>query len=119
MTERIIGAAIDVHRGLGPGLLESVYEKCLWLELVERGLFVERQKPVNITYQGRDMGRAFRIDLLVEDTVIVELKSVSALEPVHTAQLLTYLKLSGYKLGLLINFNVPFLRLGIRRLIVD
>lgn len=104
---------------LGRAYSNPFTEKCLWIELVERGIFVERQKPVNITYQGRDMGRAFRIDLLVEDKVIVELKSVSALEPVHTAQVLTYLKLSGYKLGLLINFNVQFLRLGIRRLIVD
>ncbi len=116
LTERIIGAAIDVHRVLGPGLLESAYEACLYYELVKRGLSVERQKPVTLTYDEVSLDCAYRIDLLVEGAVVVEVKSVAKLDSVHEAQLLSYLKLSRKTVGLLINFNVKLLaRDGIRR----
>ena len=117
LTREIIAAAIDVHRELGPGLLESAYETCLALELAERGIEVERQRVLPLTYKGLRIDCGFRIDLLVEDQVIVELKSVQAIAPVHEAQLLSYLKLSGLQAGLLINFNVTLLRDGIRRLV--
>lgn len=115
ISEQIIGAAIAVHRALGPGLLESAYEACLEYELVNRGLKVERQKALPVQYHNVDLDCGYRLDLLVEDSVIVELKSVDRLEPIHDAQLLTYLKLGGWKLGLLINFNVPLLKHGIHR----
>lgn len=114
LTAEIIGAAIEVHRHLGPGLLESAYEECLCRELSLRGIGVERQKPLPVAYKGQELDCGFRIDLLVED-VVVELKSVEELLPVHEAQLLTYLKLSGKQIGLIINFNVPVLKQGIRR----
>jgi GxxExxY protein len=117
ITEAIIGAAIQVHKTLGPGLLESAYEACLAYELVQRGLKIERQKPLPVIYQSVNLDCGYRLDLLVEDSVIVELKSVDHLEPIHDAQLLTYLKLSGIKVGLLINFNVMQLKLGIHRLV--
>ncbi len=117
ITEGIIGAAIDVHRELGPGLLESAYEACLVYELMEHGFTVERQKSLPITYKGKQVNCGYRIDLLVEGQVIVESKAVDRLEPIHDAQLLSYLKLSGYKVGLLINFNVKVLKDGIRRLV--
>ena len=116
ITEAVIGAAIAVHRELGPGLLESTYEACLAYELVERGLAVERQKELPVTYRGVSLDCGYRIDLLVEKEVVVELKAVEGREPIHEAQLLSYLKLSGCKLGLLINFNVRVLTDGIRRL---
>lgn len=119
ITERIIGAAIDVHRELGPGLLESTYEACLVFELLERNLQVERQKALPVRYRGLQIDCGYRIDLLVEGKVIVELKAVQALEPIHDAQLLSYLRLSHREVGLLINFNVQQLRLGIRRLVND
>lgn len=118
VTEAIIGASIDVHRELGPGLLESTYEACLAYELVQRGLKVERQKPLPVVYKGLKLDIGYRVDLLVEDRVIVELKAVDRLEPVHEAQLLSYLRLSGCKVGLLINFNVRVLRDGLKRLIL-
>lgn len=117
VTEAIIGAAIAVHRELGPGLLESAYEACLAYELAERGLAVERQKELPINYRGITVDCGYRIDLLVEGIVIVELKAVERLDPIHEAQLLSYLKLSGCRAGLLINFNVRLLKNGVRRLV--
>jgi GxxExxY protein len=118
-SNEIIGAAIAVHRALGPGLLESTYEACLVYELTQRGLRVERQKELPVRYQGVRLDCGYRIDLLVEDAIIVELKAVDKLEPIHEAQLLSYLKLSGIKIGLLINFNVEFLKQGIKRRVLD
>lgn len=117
ITEAIIGAAIEVHRELGPGLLESTYEACLAYELIERGLRIERQKILPVKYRGVNLDCGYRIDLLVEDFAIVELKVVEKLEAIHEAQLLSYLKLSGAPIGLLLNFNVIELRRGIRRLV--
>lgn len=117
ITESIIGAAIEVHRELGPGLLESTYEACLAYELMERGLKVERQKALPVKYREIQLDCGYRIDLLVEDSVIVELKAVERLEAIHEAQLLSYLKLSRAPIGLLLNFNVMELRRGIRRLV--
>ena len=117
ITDIIIRAAIAVHRELGPGLLESAYEACLVYELMQHGLSVERQKSVPVTYRGVKIDCGYRIDLLVEDKVVVELKAVERLEPIHEAQLLSYLKLSGYQIGLLINFNVRMLKQGIKRLV--
>jgi GxxExxY protein len=117
LTEVIIGAAIAVHRELGPGLLESTNEACLVHELRERGLEVEQQKLLAIHYRGIRIDCAYRIDLLVEDRVIVELKAIDQVLPIHEAQILSYLRLSGYKLGLLINFNVTLLKDGVRRFI--
>jgi len=119
ITEKIIGAAIAVHRALGPGLLESAYEACLAFELVDREMSVERQKALPVVYRGVNVDCGYRIDLLVENVVIVELKAVERLDPIHEAQLLSYLKLSGCKVGLLINFNVKILKTGIRRFIND
>jgi GxxExxY protein len=117
ITESIISAAIAVHRELGPGLLESAYESCLVYELLQQGLTVERQKALPVTYRGVKIDCGYRIDLVVEDAVIVELKAVESIEPIHEAQLLSYLKISGYQLGLLINFNVRMLKQGIKRLV--
>lgn len=119
VTEQIIGAAIEVHSALGPGLLESAYEACLAHELTQRGLRVERQRPVPVVYKGVELDCGYRIDLLVEDAVVVELKAVEAFLPVHEAQVISYLKLSGHHVGLLINFNVVRLRDGLRRLVHD
>ncbi len=116
LTGKIIGAAIEVHRNLGPGLLESAYEVCLAYELHLKNLKVERQQLLPIVYKGVKLNCDYRIDLLVEDEVIIEIKSVKDLAPVHEAQLLSYLKLRGGGRGLLINFNVPLLKDGIRRL---
>lgn len=118
VTHEVIGAAIAVHRELGPGLLESSYEACLALELAERQVPFDRQWEVPVVYRGRPMGCGYRADFLVDEQVIVELKSVAQMAPIHDAQLLTYLKLSGLHLGLLINFNVGVLREGIRRLVL-
>ena len=117
ITEAVIGAAMAVHRELGPGLLESTYEACLAFEPGQRGLRVERQKALPVRYRGVNLDCGYRIDLLVEDHVVVELKVVERLEPVHEAQLLSYLKLSGSPVGLLLNFNTTKLRNGIRRLV--
>ena len=117
ITSQIIGAAMNVHRQLGPGLLESAYEACLAFELIERGLTIERQKALPIIYRDIRLDCGYRIDMLVEDAVIVELKAVEKLESIHQAQLISYLRLSGHKLGLLINFNVKVLKNGIRRLV--
>jgi len=117
LSNGIIGAAIEVHRALGPGLLESAYEECLCHELNLRRLSFERQKPLPITYKGVKLDCGYRVDLLIESLVLVELKTVNRIEPVHEAQLLTYLKLTNLWLGLLINFNVPVLKDGIRRIV--
>jgi GxxExxY protein len=116
ITEAIIGAAINVHRALGPGLLESAYEACLAYDLTEAGWTVEKQKALPLIYRGLSMDCGYRLDLLVDGKVVVEVKSVEALAPIHQAQLLSYLKLSGCKLGLIINFNVTLLKHGIMRL---
>ena len=118
LTEKIIGAAIEVHRILGPGMLESIYEECLCRELTLRSIPFERQRPIPIAYKGAPLDGNYRLDLLVAGAVVVEIKSVASLVPIYEAQLLTYLKLGGWKLGLLINFNVPVLKEGIRRRIL-
>lgn len=118
LTNRIIAAAIEVHRNMGPGLIESVYEVCLCHELAEQKLCYERQKEIMLTYKGIALDSSCRLDLVVEGKVVLELKSVEQIHPVHEAQLLTYLKLSGIKIGLLINFNSRLLKDGIRRFIV-
>ena len=116
LSEKIIGCAIQVHKSLGPGLLESAYEECLFYELKQLGLFVEKQKPLPLIYRDVKLDIGYRLDLLVKKKVIVELKSVEALNDVHIAQMITYLKLSGCKLGLLINFNVLRLVDGLKRI---
>jgi len=118
ITESIIGAAITVHRELGPGLLESAYEACLAYELAKSGLAVERQKALPVKYKGVTVDCGYRLDLYAEDKVILELKAVEKLEPIHEAQVLSYLKLSGSKVGLLINFNVKVLKSGVRRFVL-
>ncbi len=115
ITERIIGCAITVHRALGPGLLESTYEVCLVHELKKAGLQVERQIVLPVVYDNIKLDAGYQLDVLVEDSVILELKSVASLLPIHEAQLLTYLKLADKRLGLLINFNVTVLKNGIKR----
>ena len=117
ITKGIIGAAIQVHNALGPGLLESAYEACLAFELGRRQMRVEHQKPLPLIYEQVKLDCGYRIDLLVEGSVIVEIKSVAAVAPIHEAQVITYLKLSGCKVALLINFNVPVLKDGIRRFV--
>ena len=112
----VIDAGIKVHKALGPGLLESTYEQCLAYELSERGLAVRRQIPLPITYGKLKLDAAYRIDMLVAEAVIVEAKSIEVLLPVHQAQLVTYLKLSGHRLGFLLNFNVPLFKQGTRRI---
>ena len=119
LTEGIIGAAIEVHQAIGPGLLESAYEECLCKELSLRQIPFERQKPLPLEYKGSKLECGYRVDLLVANTVVVEVKSVETLLPIHEAQLLTYLRLGGWKIGLLINFNVPLLKQGIRRRVLD
>ncbi len=118
LTEKILGTAVAVHRQLGPGQLESTPEACLEFELQDRGLKVERQKPLPVHYREVHVDCGYRIDLLVEDRVILELKAVDHLHPVHEAQLLSYLKLSGRHLGLLLNFNIPRLKEGIKRMVI-
>ena len=115
ISEIIIGKAIEVHRALGPGLLESAYQECLYHELINEGLKVEKEKPMPIIYKDIKLDHGYRLDLLVENKVVIEIKTVDTLIDVHTAQILTYLKLGDYKLGLLINFNVPLLKEGIKR----
>jgi GxxExxY protein len=117
ITKRIIGFAIEVHRALGPGLLESAYEECLCYELAQQGLPFSRQVPLPVRYKNVRLDCGYRMDLLVDDLVIVELKAVDRLSPIHEAQLLTYLKLAGKRVGLLINFNVPILKQGLKRIV--
>ena len=118
ISDKIIGAAIEVHKELGPGLLESVYEACLYHELKKQGVSVDCQVDLPIIYKGEITNKTYRIDMLVENCVIVELKSVDTINPIHEAQLLTYMKLLNINLGLLINFNVDILIKGIRRRIL-
>lgn len=117
LSEKIIGAAIRVHRELGPGLLESAYEACLAYELRDSGLLVESQKPLPVVYRGVQLDCGYRLDLVVENQIILELKAVEKLLPIHEAQLLSYLKLSGLNRGLLINFHSQLLKDGIKRLV--
>ena len=117
ISKIIIGFAIEVHKKLGPGLLESAYHECLYYELKKAGLKVVKEKPMPIVYKEVKLDHGYRIDLLVENNIVIELKSVEALTEVHFAQVLTYLKLGNYKLGLLINFNVKLLKNGIKRII--
>lgn len=117
LTEKIIGCAIEVHKALGPGLLESAYEECFCYELVQSGCFINRQVPLPVIYKGIKLDCGYKIDVLVNDLIIVELKTVDKLLPIHEAQLLTYLKLCKRPLGLLMNFNVPVLKDGIKRLV--
>jgi GxxExxY protein len=117
LSREIIGAAIEVHKHLGPGLFESAYEECLCCELGLRGIKFKRQVPLPLNYKGMNLECGYRLDLLVEDLVVVELKALEAIEPIHEAQLLTYLKLRNTWLGMIINFNVKMLKDGVRRLV--
>jgi GxxExxY protein len=118
LSQQIISASIEVHRVLGPGLLESAYEECLCHELNHRSIQIKRQVPVPLIYKNIKLDCGYRIDILVEELVLIELKSVERLDPLHHAQVLTYLRLRNLWLGLLINFNVPVLRLGLKRLVL-
>ena len=115
LSGQVLAAAIEVHRALGPGLLESVYEECLALELLDREIPFQRQVPLPISFKGRTVECGFRMDLVVSRRIVIELKSVEKMQPVHEAQLLTYMKLAGLRVGFLLNFNVPVLKDGIRR----
>jgi GxxExxY protein len=117
ISRRIIGAAIEVHRHLGPGLLESAYEACLVFELKRLGLKVEEQKPLPVVYKDVTLDCGYRLDLVVQDEVIVEIKAVEKLLPIHEAQLLSYLRLAGKRVGLLMNFHVPVLKDGLKRIV--
>ena len=119
LTHKIIGCAIDVHKQLGPGLLESAYKECLFYLLNKNGLFVEKEKPMPLVFEEVKLECGYRIDLLVERSIVLELKSVECINDVHLAQILTYMKLGDYKLGYLINFNVSLLKNGIKRVIND
>ena len=119
ITEQIIGAAIEVHRVVGPGLLESAYEACLVFELRERGFKIEQQKPLPVLYKSVKLDCGYRLDLVVEGCVIIEIKAVERLNSIHEAQLLSYLRLYGCRVGLLINFHVQMLKHGIRRVVND
>ena len=119
LTEKIIGAAIEVHRTIGPGLLESAYEECLAHELRLQALNFQRQAPLPVAYKGVALNCGYRLDFLIEKTVVLELKAIDAFHPIHEAQLLTYLKLGGWHIGLLINFNVPLLKTGIKRIVLN
>ena len=117
LSTKIIGCAIEVHKQLGPGLLESAYQECLAYELKQNGLQVTKEIPMPIVYKEVKLNHGYRMDLLVENTVVIEIKSVEAITDVHEAQLLTYLKLGNYKLGLILNFHVNVMRKGIKRMV--
>jgi GxxExxY protein len=117
LSNKIIWAAIEVHKALGPGLLESIYEECLCQELEIRGLRYDRQKPLPVIYKGRKLDCGYRLDVVVENSIVLELKACEKIEPIYEAQLLTYLKLSGLHLGLILNLNVTMMRDGIKRLV--
>jgi GxxExxY protein len=119
LTSQIIAAGIEVHRNIGPGLLESAYEQCLAQELRIRGVAFETQVPLPVLYKGAALDCGYRLDFLVERAVVVELKAIDKLQPIYEAQLLTYLKLGGWKVGLLMNFNVPVLKDGIKRMVLN
>jgi GxxExxY protein len=116
-ASEIVDAAIQVHRELGPGLLESAYETCLEFELRDRGISVERQKALPVTYRGVQLDAGYRLDLLIESSIIIEVKAVDSLSGIHQAQLLTYLRLSGLQLGFLMNFNVRLMKDGLKRVV--
>jgi GxxExxY protein len=117
LSKIVLDSALKVHRSLGPGLLESAYEECLYYELSNAGVYVEKQKPLPLIYKEVKLEIGYRVDLILEDKLIIEVKSVEALNDIHLAQILTYLKLSDCKLGLLINFNVTLIKNGIRRVV--
>jgi len=117
ISHQIIGKAIEIHQFLGPGLLESAYRECLYYKLQKTGIFVEKEKPMPLVYNNVKLECGYRIDILVENKVVIEIKSVEALNDVHLAQTLTYMKLGDYRLGLLINFNVVLLKNGIKRVV--
>ncbi len=117
LSNKIIGCAIEVHKHLGPSLLESAYQECLYYDLMQAGLRVQKEKPMPIVYKEVKLDHGYRIDLLVEEKVVIEIKTVDAFIDVHTAEVLTYLRLGGYKLGLLINFQTTLLKKGIKRVI--
>ncbi len=117
LSKKVVDAIFKVHRELGPGLLENIYEKCLCIELASKNLKYSNQVALPVFYKGKDIGLDYRLDILVEDSIIIELKSVEKMNPVYKAQLLTYLKLSNNKLGFLVNFNVPLIKDGIKRII--
>ena len=119
LSSKVIGAAIEVHKHLGPGLLESAYEECLCHELELRDTSYERQKALPIVYKGKELDCGYRLDVVADNQLIVELKSVEKIEPIHRAQLLTYLKLSDIRLGLILNFNVTMMKDGIVRMVND
>jgi GxxExxY protein len=116
ISDKIIGLAIEVHKSLGPGLLESAYKECLFYKLKKAGLFTEKEKPMPLIFEEVKLDCGYRIDILVEHKVVIEIKSVEALNEIHLAQTLTYMKLGNYRLGLLINFNVVLLKNGIKRI---
>jgi GxxExxY protein len=118
LTRIVIGCAIEVHKSLGPGLLESAYEECLTYELINKGLNIKRQQPVPVVYKDIKLDCGYRIDIVVENSIVVELKSVDVINPVHEAQILTYMKFSKKTIGLLMNFNVTVLKQGIKRYIM-
>jgi len=118
ITEKIIKYAMDVHSALGPGLLENSYKECLFYKLSNAGLFVEKEKPMPLVFEGIKLDCGYRIDLLVENNIVVELKSVKKIEDIHLAQILTYMKLGKFKVGLILNFNVTSLKNGIKRVII-
>lgn len=117
LSNKVIGCAIEVHKQLGPGLLESAYQECLYYELIKAGLNVQKEKPMPIVYKEVKLDHGYRIDLLVENKLVIEIKTVDAFTDVHTAQVLTYLRLGNYKLGLLLNFHVTTIKNGIKRVI--
>ena len=117
LSNKLIGLAIDIHTGLGPGLLESAYKECLYYKVGKSGLYVEKEKPMPLIFEEVKLECGYRIDLLVENKLVIEIKSVEALNDVHLAQILTYMKLGNYKLGLLLNFNVVKLKDGIKRVV--
>ncbi len=117
ISGKIVSLAIEVHQALGPGLLENAYKECLFYKLIKSGLHAEKEKPMPLVYEEVRLDCGYRLDILVEKKVVIEIKSVEGLNEVHFAQTLTYLKLGNYKVGLLINFNVPFLKNGIRRIV--
>lgn len=117
LAREILGASLEVHKIMGPGLLESVYEYCLWKEIILRNIFAERQVMVPLFYKGEELGKDYRIDILVEHEIIIEIKSVEGILPVHEAQIISYLKLADKRMGFLINFNTPLIKQGFRRFV--
>jgi GxxExxY protein len=118
LTDRVIGLAVEVHRHTGPGLLESVYERCLYHELKTAGIRFDRQKPLPVKYKGISLDAGFRADMVVENALLIEIKAVGSILPVHNTQVLTYLRMSGYRVGLLLNFHAPRLKDGLHRFVV-